>query len=417
MATHSFKSEFLRTFVERGAYYDCSAPEDLDALFLKERVTAYIGFDCTAPSLHVGNLVQLMTLRRLQQAGHRPILLMGGGTTKAGDPSGKDETRLILTPERIEENKNAIVAGVKHLLKFGDGPSDAIMVDNAEWLDKLEYIPFLREVGKHFSVNRMLTMESVKLRLDREQPLSFLEFNYSLMQAYDFVELYKRFGCRLQSSGSDQWGNVVSGIELGRRMENVQLFGLTTPLITTASGAKMGKTAAGAVWLNADQKSPYDYWQFWRNTEDKDVGRFLRLFTDLPLEEIARLEKLEGSELNDAKKTLATEATTILHGRAAAQAAAETARRTFEEGMAAEGLPTIEVPKNEFPMGVLALAVKANVASSNGEARRLIQNNGLKINDVAVSDPAANVAASDASSSGAIKVSSGKKKHILVKPV
>jgi tyrosyl-tRNA synthetase len=417
MATHSFKSEFLRTFVERGAYYDCSAPEDLDALFLKERVTAYIGFDCTAPSLHVGNLVQLMTLRRLQQAGHRPILLMGGGTTKAGDPSGKDETRLILTPERIEENKNAIVAGVKHLLKFGDGPSDAIMVDNAEWLDKLEYIPFLREVGKHFSVNRMLTMESVKLRLDREQPLSFLEFNYSLMQAYDFVELYKRFGCRLQSSGSDQWGNVVSGIELGRRMENVQLFGLTTPLITTASGAKMGKTAAGAVWLNADQKSPYDYWQFWRNTEDKDVGRFLRLFTDMPLEEIARLEKLEGSELNDAKKTLATEATTILHGRAAAQAAAETARRTFEEGMAAEGLPTIEVPKNEFPMGVLALAVKANVASSNGEARRLIQNNGLKINDVAVSDPAANVAASDASSSGAIKVSSGKKKHVLVKPV
>jgi tyrosyl-tRNA synthetase len=417
MATHSFKSEFLRTFVERGAYYDCSAPEDLDALFLKERVTAYIGFDCTAPSLHVGNLVQLMTLRRLQQAGHRPILLMGGGTTKAGDPSGKDETRLILTPERIEENKNAIVAGVKHLLKFGDGPSDAIMVDNAEWLDKLEYIPFLREVGKHFSVNRMLTMESVKLRLDREQPLSFLEFNYSLMQAYDFVELYKRFGCRLQSSGSDQWGNVVSGIELGRRMENVQLFGLTTPLITTASGAKMGKTAAGAVWLNADQKSPYDYWQFWRNTEDKDVGRFLRLFTDMPLEEIARLEKLEGSELNDAKKTLATEATTILHGRAAAQAAAETARRTFEEGMAAEGLPTIEVPKNEFPMGVLALAVKANVASSNCEARRLIQNNGLKINDVAVSDPAANVAASDASSSGAIKVSSGKKKHVLVKPV
>jgi tyrosyl-tRNA synthetase len=417
MATHSFKSEFLRTFVERGAYYDCSAPEDLDALFLKERVTAYIGFDCTAPSLHVGNLVQLMTLRRLQQAGHRPILLMGGGTTKAGDPSGKDETRLILTPERIEENKNAIVAGVKHLLKFGDGPSDAIMVDNAEWLDKLEYIPFLREVGKHFSVNRMLTMESVKLRLDREQPLSFLEFNYSLMQAYDFVELYKRFGCRLQSSGSDQWGNVVSGIELGRRMENVQLFGLTTPLITTASGAKMGKTAAGAVWLNADQKSPYDYWQFWRNTEDKDVGRFLRLFTDMPLEEIARLEKLEGSELNDAKKTLATEATTILHGRTAAQAAAETARRTFEEGMAAEGLPTIEVPKNEFPMGVLALAVKANVASSNGEARRLIQNNGLKINDVAVSDPAANVAASDASSSGAIKVSSGKKKHVLVKPV
>jgi tyrosyl-tRNA synthetase len=416
-AGHSFKSEFLRTFVERGAYYDCSAAEDLDALFLKERVTAYIGFDCTAPSLHVGSLVQLMTLRRLQQAGHRPILLMGGGTTKAGDPSGKDETRLLLTPEKIEENKQHILSGVKHLLKFGDGPSDAIMVDNAEWLDKLEYIPFLREVGKHFSVNRMLTMDSVKLRLDREQPLSFLEFNYSLMQAYDFVELYKRYGCRLQSSGSDQWGNVVSGIDLGRRMENVQLMGLTTPLITTASGAKMGKTAAGAVWLNADQKSPYDYWQFWRNTEDKDVGRFLRLFTDLPLDEIARLEKLEGSELNDAKKTLATEATTILHGRAIADAAAETARRTFEEGASAEGLPTIEIPKSEFPIGVLSLAVKAGLTSSNGEARKLIQNNGLKINDVSVSDPTATVAAADVGSEGAIKVSSGKKKHVLVKPV
>ena len=416
-AGHTFKSDFLRTFVERGAYYDCSAPEDLDALFLKERVTAYIGFDCTASSMHIGNLVQLMTLRRLQQAGHRPILLMGGGTTKAGDPSGKDETRLILTPEKIEGNKRSMVAGVQHLLKFGDGPSDALMVDNAEWLDKLEYIPFLREVGKHFSVNRMLTMDSVKLRLDREQPLSFLEFNYSLMQAYDFVELYKRYGCRLQSSGSDQWGNVVSGIDLGRRMENVQLFGLTTPLITTSSGAKMGKSVSGAVWLNADMRSPYDYWQFWRNTEDGDVGRFMRIFTDMPIAEIARLEKLQGAELNDAKKILATEATAILHGRAAADAAAETARRTFEEGGTDEGLPTIEVPKGEFPMGVLALAVKAQVASSNGEARRLIQNSGLKINDVTVSDPVANVAASDVSSSGAIKVSSGKKKHVLVKPV
>jgi tyrosyl-tRNA synthetase len=416
-AGHRFKSEFLRTFVERGAYYDCSAPEDLDALFLKERVTAYIGFDCTASSMHIGNLVQLMTLRRLQQAGHRPILLMGGGTTKAGDPSGKDETRLILTPEKIEENKNSMVAGVRHLLKFGDGPTDALMVDNAEWLDRLEYIPFLREVGKHFSVNRMLTMDSVKLRLDREQPLSFLEFNYSLMQAYDFVELYKRYGCRLQSSGSDQWGNVVSGIELGRRMENVQLFGLTTPLITTASGAKMGKTAAGAVWLNANQKPVYDYWQFWRNTEDKDVGRFLRLFTDLPLDEIARLEKLEGGELNDAKKILATEATTILHGRAAADAAAETARKTFEEGASADGLPTVEIPKSEFPIGVLSLAVKAGLTSSNGEARKLIQNSGLKINDVTVSDPTATVSANDAGAEGAIKVSSGKKKHVLVKPV
>ncbi|MEO8302313.1 MAG: tyrosine--tRNA ligase, partial [Rhizomicrobium sp.] len=339
-AAPQFQSEFLRTFVARGAYYDCSGPGELDALFQGERVTAYIGFDCTAKSMHVGNLVQLMTLRRLQQAGHRPILLMGGGTTKAGDPSGKDETRLILTPEQIDENKRSMLGGVQHLLKFGDGPSDAIMVDNADWLDRWEYIPFLREVGRHFSVNRMLTMDSVKLRLDRDQPMSFLEFNYSIMQAYDFVELSKRYGCRLQSSGSDQWGNVVSGIELGRRMGGLSLFGLTTPLITTSSGAKMGKTAAGAVWLNAGMRSPYDYWQFWRNTEDGDVGRFLRLFTDLPLEEIARLENLQGSELNDAKKVLATEATALLHGREAADKAAGTARGAFEEGTMAEGLPT-----------------------------------------------------------------------------
>src|ERR1700743_2184444 len=291
-AAPQFQSEFLRTFVERGAFNACSEPADeLDRMFATERVTAYIGFDCTAPSLHVGSLVQLMTLRRLQQAGHKPILLMGGGTTKAGDPSGKDETRQLLTAEQIEANKQSILSGIAHLLKFGDGPSDAILVDNAEWLDKLEYIAFLREVGRHFSVNRMMTLESVKLRLDREQPLSFLEFNYSIMQAYDFVELYKRYGCRLQSSGSDQWGNVVSGIELGRRMEGAQLFGLTTPLITTASGAKMGKSVAGAVWLNKKMLSVYDYWQFWRNTEDADVGRFLRLFTDLPLNEIPRLER------------------------------------------------------------------------------------------------------------------------------
>jgi len=412
-AAPSFQSEFLRTFTARGAYYDCSAPEDLDTLFGRERVTAYIGFDCTAKSMHVGNLVQLMTLRRLQQAGHKPILLMGGGTTKAGDPSGKDETRLILSPEQIEENKQSMLSGVRHLLKFGDGPSDAIMVDNAEWLDKLDYIPFLREVGRHFSVNRMLTMDSVKLRLDREQPLSFLEFNYSIMQAYDFVELYKRYGCRLQSSGSDQWGNVVSGIELGRRMENVQLFGLTTPLITTASGAKMGKTAAGAVWLNQDMLSVYDYWQFWRNTEDGDVGRFLRLFTDLPLEEIARLEKLQGAELNEAKKVLATEATAVLHGRAAADKAADTARRAFEEGASAEGLPTITA---KLPEGILTLAVAAGLASSNSEARKLIANNGLKLNDTAVSDPRLTVDASALNSDGVLKLSSGKKKHVLVKP-
>jgi tyrosyl-tRNA synthetase len=408
-----FQSEFLRTFWNRGAYYDCSAPEELDKLFQTGKVTAYIGFDCTAKSMHIGNLVQLMTLRRLQQAGHRPILLMGGGTTKAGDPSGKDETRLILSPEQIEQNKQSMLNGVRHLLKFGGGPSDAIMVDNAEWLDRLEYIPFLREVGRHFSVNRMLTMDSVKIRLDREQPLSFLEFNYSLMQAYDFVELHKRYGCRLQSSGSDQWGNVVSGIELGRRMEGVQLFGLTTPLITTHSGAKMGKTAAGAVWLNEDMLSVYDYWQFWRNTEDADVGRFLRLFTDMPEGEIVRLETLQGAERNDAKKVLATEATAILHGRAAADKAAETARRAFEEGVMAEGLPTINA---RLPDGILNLAVAAGLASSNSEARKLIANHGLKLNDAAVSDPKLMVDTSALNSDGVLKLSSGKKKHVLVKP-
>ncbi|MGZ5997925.1 MAG: tyrosine--tRNA ligase [Rhizomicrobium sp.] len=412
-AAPKFRSEFLRTFVERGAYYDCSAPEDLDALFAKERVTAYIGFDCTARSMHIGNLVQLMTLRRLQQAGHRPILLMGGGTTKLGDPSGKDEVRKILSTEQIEENKNSMVAGISHLLKFGNGPADAIMVDNAEWLDKLEYIPFLRDIGRHFSVNRMLTMESVKLRLEREQPLSFLEFNYMVCQAYDYVELYKRYGCRLQSCGSDQWGNVISGIDLGRRVESVQLFGLSTPLITTASGAKMGKSVSGAVWLNKEMLSVYDYWQFWRNTEDGDVGKFMRLFTDLPLPEIARLEKLQGAELNEAKKILATEATAVLHGREAAQAASETARRTFEEGTLAEGLPTISA---KLPEGILNLAVACGLAPSNSEARKLIANNGLKINDVTVSDPKLVVARSDVTADGVVKLSSGKKKHVLVKP-
>jgi len=412
----AFRSDFLRIFAERGAYYDCSARDDLDALFGKERVTAYIGFDCTASSMHIGNLVQLMTLRRLQQAGHRPILLMGGGTTKLGDPSGKDDVRKLLTTEQIDANKKSMVAGISHLLKFGDGPSDAIMIDNAQWLDQLEYIPFLREIGRHFSVNRMLTMESVKIRLEREQALSFLEFNYMVCQAYDFVELYKRYGCRLQSCGSDQWGNVVQGIELGRRVENQQLFGLSTPLITTSSGAKMGKSVSGAVWLNADMLSPYDYWQFWRNTEDGDVGKFLRLFTDMKVAEIARLESLQGAELNEAKKILATEATAIVHGRKIADEVAETSRRTFEEGAAAEGLPTIEIPKSEFPIGVLTLAVKCGLTTSNGEARKLIANNGLKINDVAVTDPTATVAASDATSGGAIKLSSGRKKHVLVKP-
>jgi tyrosyl-tRNA synthetase len=423
-AAPQFQSDFLRTFAARGAYYDCSGPEDLDALFKKERVTAYIGFDCTADSLHVGSLVQLMTLRRLQQAGHRPILLMGGGTTKAGDPSGRDDTRLILTPEQIEANKQSILGGIRHLLKFGDGPSDAILVDNAEWLDKLDYIPFLRDVGRHFSVNRMLTMESVKLRLDREQPLSFLEFNYSIMQAYDFVELYKRYGCKLQSSGSDQWGNVVSGIELGRRMESAQLFGLTTPLITTASGAKMGKTAAGAVWLNADRVSPYDYWQFWRNTEDRDVGRFLRLFTDLPESEITRLEGLQGAELNDAKKVLATEATAILHGRDAAEKSGDTARNAFEEGTS-EGLPVIdwsageETGEHNWTQRTAAALLKASgLAASLSDARRKIDEKAVRINDKLVErhdqwfqkteiDP----------QTGAFKIQYGKKKIVLLRPI
>ncbi len=419
MAPPKFKSDFLRTFVERGAFYDCSEPHDLDALFQNERVTAYIGFDCTASSMHIGNLVQLMTLRRLQQAGHRPILLMGGGTTKLGDPSGKDETRKILTPEQIEGNKTSMVGGIRHLLKFGNGPTDAIMVDNADWLDKLEYIPFLRDVGRHFSVNRMLTMESVKLRLEREQALSFLEFNYMVCQAYDFVELYKRYGCRLQSSGSDQWGNVVSGIDLGRRMTNAQLFGLTTPLITMSSGAKMGKSVAGAVWLNADMRSPYEYWQFWRNTEDADVGRFLRLFTDMPLAEIARLETLEGAELNEAKKILATEATKILHGEAAAAEAAETARRTFEEGAIAEGLPTFEIARAKLNDGIAltALAHQSGLTASASEARRHIEGGGLRVNDKAIADVKATIGQSDVTSAGVIKLSVGRKKHILVKPV
>lgn len=412
-----FKSEFLRQFVARGAFYDCTDPEGLDQLFAAGPATVYIGFDCTATSLHVGSLVQLMTLRRLQQAGHRPILLMGGGTTKIGDPSGKDEARKLLSAEQIDANKQSILSGIRHLLHFGDGASDAIMVDNADWLDRLEYISFLRDYGRHFSVNRMLTLESVKLRLEREQPLSFLEFNYSILQAYDFVELYRRFGCRVQSSGSDQWGNVVSGIDLGRRVENIQLFGLTTPLITTASGAKMGKTAAGAVWLNADLCSPYEYWQFWRNTEDRDVGRFLRLFTELPEAEIRRLEVLEGAELNDAKKCLANEATAILHGHSAANAASDTARRVFEEGQLGALLPTVELPASSFPLGALSLAVASGVAASNSAARQLIANHGLLFNDILVSDPRAEVTLSDVGPDGVIKVSKGKKQHVLVRPV
>jgi tyrosyl-tRNA synthetase len=412
-AAPSFQSDFLRNFAARGAYYDCSAPADLDALFGKERVTGYIGFDATAPSLHVGHALQIMTLRRLQQAGHRPIVVIGGGTTKVGDPSFRNEARPLLSEEQIDANKAAIRTTFEKFLKFGDGPSDAIMVDNAEWLDRLEYVPFLRDIGRHFSINRMLTMDSVKAKIDNDLPFSFLEFNYSIMQAYDFVELYRRYGCRLQSSGSDQWGNIVSGIELGRRVENQQFFALTTPLLTTSSGAKMGKTAAGAVWLNPDMCSPYDYWQFWRNTEDGDVGRFLRLFTELPDAEIARLENLQGAELNDAKKILATEATALLHGRETADKSADTARQAFEEGASAEGLPTITAA---LPDGILNLAVAAGLAASNSEARKLIANNGLRLNDTAISDPRLTVDASALNADGVLKLSSGKKKHVLVKP-
>ncbi|MFL6689574.1 MAG: tyrosine--tRNA ligase [Alphaproteobacteria bacterium] len=407
-----FKSDFLREFAARGCLHQCTDQDALDALFARERVTAYIGFDCTAPSLHVGHALQIMTLRRLQQAGHKPIVVIGGGTTKVGDPSFRNEARPLLSEAQIETNKAAIRRTFENFLKFGDGASDAIMVDNAEWLDRLEYLPFLREIGRHFSINRMLTMETVKMKIDNDLPFSFLEFNYMIMQAYDFVELYRRYGCRLQSAGSDQWGNIVSGIDLGRRVENAQLFGLTTPLITTSSGVKMGKTMSGAVWLNPEMRSPYDYWQFWRNTEDADVGRFLRLFTDLPEAEIARLEKLQGAELNDAKKILATEATTLCHGRAAAEEAAETARRTFEEGGTAQGLPTFTL---KLPDGILNLAVATGLASSNSEARKLIANNGLRLNDAVVSDPRLQIDA-NAARDGVLKLSSGKKKHVLVKP-
>jgi len=413
-----FHSPFLRSLETRGAYQDCTDAEALDALLGKQRVIGYIGFDCTAPSLHVGNLVQIMTLRRLQQAGHRPIVLMGTGTTKVGDPSGKTETRQLLSTEQIEANKRSILRTFGHFLAFGDGPSDAVMADNSDWLDKLEYIPFLRDFGRHFTINKMLTMESVRLRLERDQSLSFLEFNYMILQAYDFLELYRRYGCRLQCGGSDQWGNIVNGIDLGRRIADVQLFGVTSPLMTTASGAKMGKTAAGAVWLNGDMFGPYDYWQYWRNAEDRDVGRFLRLFTDLPLPEIARLEALQGAELNEAKKTLATEVTALAHGRAAAEQAALTARRTFEEGAIDSGLPTFEIARARLNgLAVASLAQMSGLTASTGEARRHIEGGGLRVNDTAVKDVKATVGPADITAKGVIKLSIGRKKHILVKPV
>jgi tyrosyl-tRNA synthetase len=418
-AAHQFTSYFLKTFASRGQYYDCTNPAGLDQRLRNGRVAGYIGFDCTAPSLHVGSLVQIMTLRRLQQAGHKPIVLMGGGTTKVGDPSGKEETRQLLTPEQIEGNKRSILKSFERFLAFDNGASDAIMVDNAEWLDKLEYIPFLRDVGRHFSVNRMLTMDSVKMRLERDQPLTFLEFNYMVLQAYDFLELYRRYGCVLQCGGSDQWGNIVSGIDLARRIDNAELYGLTSPLITTSSGAKMGKTAAGAVWLNPEMCSPYQYWQYWRNTEDDDVGRFLRLFTDLSEDEIRRRESLQGSELNEAKKLLASEATALCHGREAAQEATETARRTFETGELDTNLPTVEIARDKLATGMLIanLAQLAALTASTGEARRLIQSGGVRLNDKVVTDPKAGASLADLTTQGVLKLSIGRKKHALIKPI
>jgi len=415
----AYKSDFLHVLASRGFIHQISEPEALDTRARDGKITAYIGFDCTAASLHIGSLLPIMMLYWMQQTGHRPIALMGGGTTRVGDPSGKDESRKILTDEDINNNLAGIRGVFEKFLTFGSGPGDAIMANNADWLNSLNYIDFLRDVGRHFSVNRMLSFDSVKLRLDRQQELSFLEFNYMILQAYDFVELYKRTGCILQMGGSDQWGNIVSGIDLGRRMTNAQLFALTAPLITTSSGAKMGKTAAGAVWLNADLLSPYDYWQYWRNTEDGDVVRFLKLFTVLPLDEIERLAALKGQEVNEAKKVLATEATALVHGRAAADNAAETARRTFEEGSLAESLPTVELARHELEagLGVLTAFVKAGLVASNGEARRQIKNGGLRVNDDTVTDEKMTLAPAHLTTQGVIKLSLGRKRHVLLKPV
>ncbi len=418
MTDAAFKSEFLRVMQARGYIHQISHPEELDAAAAGGIVTAYVGFDATAPSLHIGNLISIMMLRRLQQTGHKPVVLMGGGTTKVGDPSGKDESRKLLTEADIDANIASIRTVFEKFLTFGDGPTDAVMVNNDDWLSKLGYIEFLREYGPHFTVNRMLTFDSVKLRLEREQPLTFLEFNYMLMQAVDFLHLNRNRGVQLQMGGSDQWGNIINGVELVRRMDQKAAFALTTPLLTTASGAKMGKTAAGAMWLNADMLSPYDYWQFWRNADDADVGRFLRLFTDLTLDEVARLESLPGAEINEAKKVLATEATRMLHGEAEAQRAAAAAQTAFEQGGVSGDMPTHEVAKAELDAGVqLAdLAVAAGLAGSKGEARRLAQGGGLRVNDKAETDANRLVTSSELVD-GVVKLSAGKKKIVLVKPV
>jgi tyrosyl-tRNA synthetase len=415
----TFKSDFLNVLSRRGFVHQISEPDALDALAQRPGLTAYIGFDCTAPSLHVGSLIQIMMLYWLQQTGGRPIALMGGGTTRVGDPSGKDESRLLLTDAIIADNLAGIRAVFAKFLRFGDGPGDAVMANNADWLNRLNYIDFLRDVGRHFSVNRMLAFDSVKLRLDRQQELSFLEFNYMILQAYDFVELHRRKGCVLQMGGSDQWGNIVSGIDLGRRLANAQLFALTTRLLTTSSGAKMGKTAAGALWLNPDMVSPYDYWQYWRNTEDGDVVRFLKLFTVMPLDEIERLAQLRGADINEAKKVLATEATSLVHGRPAAEAAEGTARQTFEEGTLAASLPTVDIARGDLEAGLgvlVAFADKARLVASNGEARRQIKAGGLKVNDATVTDETAKLTPRDVTAEGVIKLSLGKKRHVLLRP-
>lgn len=413
-----FKSDFLRTLDERGFIHQISDEAGLDELFAKETVTAYIGYDPTASSLHVGHLTQIMMLHWMQKTGHQPISLMGGGTGMVGDPSFKEEARKLMTIDMIEDNITSLKHVFANYLDYDRANNPALMINNADWLRGLNYLEFLRDVGRHFSVNRMLSFDSVKTRLDREQSLSFLEFNYMILQAYDFVELNQRTGCRLQMGGSDQWGNIINGIDLGHRMGTPQLYALTSPLLTTSSGAKMGKSASGAVWLNKDLLPVYDFWQYWRNTEDADVVRFAKLFTTLPMDEIARIAALGGSEINEAKKILATEVTAILHGRAAAEEAAETARKTFEEGALAENLPSIEVPASELDagLGVLSLIVRAGLAGSNGEARRHVQGGAVKINDQGISDERQMIGTGEVTGDGVIKLSVGKKKHVLVRP-
>ena len=419
LSTFKPKSEFLKVLLERGYVHQCTDLEALDAAAAAGVVTAYVGYDCTADSLHIGNLISIMMLRWFQKTGHRPITLMGGGTTKVGDPTDKDQQRPLLSDAVINSNMASIQTVFAKFLRFGDGPSDAFMVNNADWLEKLGYVEFLRDYGVHFTINRMLAFDSVKLRLEREQPLSFLEFNYMLMQATDFLELNRRHGCVLQMGGSDQWGNIINGVELVRRVDAKQAFGLTTPLLTTASGEKMGKSVGGAVWLNAERLSPYDYWQMWRNTEDADVGKFLKLFTELPLDEIARLAALQGSEINEAKKVLANEATALLHGADAAQTAATAARAAFEEGRLSSDLPTVEISGTELEVGIpLAnVAAEAGLASSRGEARRLAQGGGLRVNDAVEKDGQRLLTPADCNADGVIKLAAGRKKIVLVRPV